>query len=95
MSIIELENKKIMIEEEKIKEKFQNLSLKFYVFNQQKIINAKKSDTLISLKRNVIQEFGLIDLKEENIRIRAFNILNSQMLESMKDDLKVILLVNN
>jgi len=89
IQLLEEENKQIMIEEEKAKERAQHLTLKFYLFDQLKIVNAKKPDTVSSLKNAVMKEFGINDIKKENVRIRAINLSNSQMLEPFKDETKV------
>ncbi len=89
IQLLEEENKLIIIEEEKAKERAQHLTLKFYLFDQLKIINAKKPETVSSLKNSVMQEFGINDLKKENVRIRAINLSNSQMLEPFKEETKV------
>ena len=89
INILEEENKQILIEEEKVKERAQHLTLKFYLFDQLKIINSKKPDSVYSLKSAVMNEFGINDIKKDNVRIRAINLSNSQMLEPFKEELKV------
>ena len=89
-NLINEENKKMSIEEEKAREKSQNLLLRFSIFDEIKFINAKKFDLVSNLKRAVMNEFGLSDIKEHNIRIRSINISISQKLEPLKEEWKVI-----
>ena len=86
---IEEENKLILIEEEKAREKAQNLILRFHLNDQIKYIHAKKLDILSDTKKTVMKEFGLSEIKEQNVRIRAFNISITQMLESYFEESKV------
>lgn len=89
LEILEEENEKIKLEQQRQLERMNTLQLKF-IFND-KIINIfeKKQSTINQLKSQVITCYDLEKIKPENIRIRNVHNTTYKFLESYDDESKV------
>ncbi len=89
LEILEEENEKIKLEQQRQLERMNTLQLKF-IFND-KIINIfeKKQSTISQLKSQVITCYNLEKITPDNIRIRNVHNNSYKLLESFDDENKV------
>lgn len=89
LNFLNEENEKIKMEEQIHIERMNTLQLKF-IYND-KIINIfeKKHSSVKQLKSQVMTQYNLEKIKEENIRIRNVHNTTYKFLESYDDESKV------
>jgi hypothetical protein len=69
MEIIEKENVEMLIEEEKLKERLNSITLKF-IFNEKTyFIHIKRTNTLKELKLKLLEELNMSTIKHSNVRL--------------------------
>lgn len=91
---IDEEHEKILEEEKKWRERLHNFTLKIQFDDVQKTVVLKKYDTIKTLKERMMKEFN-IDALEENVRVRAYNLINNKPVEAYDEEDEVNYIFNS